>query len=263
MDGQGSNSLDLIFAIITVGMILLALGIISAVFLYQQKLQKRKEQMKNLEIDYQKDLVNSSIEAREMEQRRIALELHDDVGSTLTAIKFSISSAPIDNEVKTLLNENLMEAIQKVRRISNELLPSILEELGLLAASTSLVTKLNEQIHPIQFSIQSVQDPSSSLQTKEVNLAIYRVLQELLNNIVKYSGATEVSVRIHQDENGVELTVEDNGSGFVPEDHKDRAKPTLGLKNMEIRIQQINGSMRYSKLKQGTRVNVEWKAKKI
>jgi len=260
MDGKNTNNLDLVFAIITVGMILLALGIIASVFLYQQKLQKRKEQIKNLEIDYQKDLVNSSIEAREMEQRRIALELHDDVGSTLTAIKFAIAAAPISTDVKKNLNENLIEAIQKVRRISNELLPSILEELGLIAASVSLVGKLQDQIPTMTFDIQSVQDPPSEAQSKEVNLAMYRVLQELLNNIIKYSGATTVRVFLQQNEQGLQLMVEDNGSGFIPDDHKERSRPTLGLKNMKIRMQQINGSMKYTKLQQGTRVEVNWKS---
>lgn len=234
-------------------MILLSLAIISSVFLYQQKLQRRRNQLKNVEIDYQKNLLNASIEAREMEQRRIAFELHDDIGSTLTAIKFSLSNAKVDESVMA----NLNNAIQKVRRISYELLPSILDEMGLLSGATSLVNGLNDQIPHIHFSIQPVRDPQAPEQTKEIELALYRVLQELLNNIVKYSNASTVKVLLIQNELGIELILDDDGDGFDPRS-VDKASSSLGLRNMEMRIQQIDGSLKFEKKNNGTRVVVKW-----
>lgn len=258
MDGKNATNLELVFAIVTFGIILLVVGIITFVFVYQRKMQRKKRQIQEMEVDYQKDMVNAVIEAREMEQRRIALELHDDVGSTLTAIKFSVASLPTDLESKESLNANLNSAIQKVRRISNELLPSILEELGLVTAANSLVKQINEQIPTTQFTIQAVQDPAATDQTKDVNLAFYRVLQELLNNIIKYAEATIVTVWLNQNEDGLEMIVTDNGVGFTPEDHKNRERPSLGLKNMESRMQKIGGKMQYSKLDVGTKVSVTW-----
>ncbi len=237
-------------------MILLSLAIISSVFLYQQKLQRRRNQLKNVEIDYQKNLLNASIEAREMEQRRIAFELHDDIGSTLTAIKFSLANAMVDESVMT----NLNNAIQKVRRISYELLPSILDEMGLLSGAASLVNGLNDQIPHIHFSIQPVKDPQAPEQTKEVELALYRVLQELLNNIVKYSNASTVNVLLIQNELGIELILDDDGDGFDPRS-VDKASSSLGLRNMEMRIQQIDGSLKFEKKNNGTRVVVKWEVK--
>jgi signal transduction histidine kinase len=257
MAGKSSESLDLFFVIVTVGMILLSLAIISSVFLYQQKLQRRRNQLKNVEIDYQKNLLNASIEAREMEQRRIAFELHDDIGSTLTAIKFSLANALVDESVMT----NLNNAIQKVRRISYELLPSILDEMGLLSGATSLVNGLNDQIPHIHFSIQPVRDPQAPEQTKEIELALYRVLQELLNNIVKYSNASTVNVLLIQNELGIELILDDDGDGFDPRS-VDKASSSLGLRNMEMRIQQIDGSLKFEKKNNGTRVVVKWEVKK-
>lgn len=256
MAGKSSESLDLFFVIVTVGMILLSLAIISAVFFYQQKLQRRRNQLKNVEIDYQKNLLNASIEAREMEQRRIAFELHDDIGSTLTAIKFSLANAKVEESVMT----NLNNAIQKVRRISYELLPSILDEMGLLSGATSLVNNLNDQIRNIEFSIQPVRDPQSPEQTKEIELALYRVLQELLNNIVKYANASTVNVLLIQNELGIDMIIEDDGDGFNPES-VNRVSSSLGLRNMEMRIQQIDGSLKFEKKSKGTRVVVKWETK--
>ena len=260
MAGQDTQDLDLKFAIITIGMILLSLAIIAAVFFYQQKLQNRKNQLKNLEIENQKNLLNASIEAREAEQRRIAFELHDDVGSTLTAIKFSLAAAKMEDAMKDQLNANLTRVIQKVRRISYELLPSILDEMGIIAGATSLVKSLNEQVDHIEFTIQPVRDPAAPEQTKEVELAIYRVLQELLNNIVKYSGASHVKVLLVQNEDGLELFIDDDGNGFDPKT-VDKSAPSLGLRNIEMRMQQIHASVEYTKKEIGTRVVVKWEAK--
>ena len=260
MAGQDAQNLDLKFAIITIGMVLLSLAIIGAVFFYQQKLQNRKNQLKNIEIEHQKNLLNASIEAREMEQRRIAFELHDDVGSTLTAIKFSLAATQMDDGIKEQLNTNLVNVIQNVRRISYELLPSILDEMGIIAGATSLVKNLNDQIDHIDFVIQPVQDPAAPEQTKDVELAIYRVLQELLNNIVKYSGAANVRVLLVQNEEGLELIIDDDGNGFDPET-VDKKAPSLGLRNIEMRMQQINASVKYSLRDKGTRVVVRWEAK--
>lgn len=260
MAGQDAQNLDLKFAIITIGMVVLSLAIIGAVFFYQQKLQNRKNQLKNIEIEHQKKLLNASIEAREAEQRRIAFELHDDVGSTLTAIKFSMAAAQMDDSLKEQLNTNLVRVIQKVRRISYELLPSILDEMGIIAGASSLVKNLNEQIDHIDFTIQPVRDPAAPEQSKDVELAVYRVLQELLNNIVKYSGATHVRVLLVQNEDGLELIIDDDGNGFDPKT-VDKKSPSLGLRNIEMRMQQIHATVKYTKKEIGTRVVVKWEAK--
>ena len=209
-------------------------------------------------MQYQKELVAATIQTRENEQRRIALELHDDVGSTLTAIKFSIPSLDIPESEREKLNDTLGMAIQKVRRISNDLLPSILEELGLKVAVRSLIKTLNEGgslKYGLETSEEKIRYP------KEVELAFYRVLQELLNNILKYAEAKHVQVELIITPIGIRLSVNDDGKGFIPEDHKDKERPSLGLRNMESRMQQIKGTIHYEKIQPtGTRVTLDWKS---
>jgi len=260
MAGKSSEDLDiLIFVIITVGMIILALAIICSVFFYQRKLQRRKNQLKNLEIAYQKDLVSAAIDGREQEKRRIAFELHDDVGSTLTAVKFGIASSKMDDDEKKIINENLAIAIQKVRRISYEMLPSILDELGIVAGANSLISSLGSQVKDIEFSIQAVNDPKSESQTQDIELAIYRVLQELLNNIVKYADAKHVDILLVQDEFGLDLTIDDDGKGFDPNSDVDKNQPSLGMRNIAMRLQHIGATINFTKKERGTKVRVQWK----
>ncbi len=132
--------------------------------------------------------------------------------------------------------------------------------MGLLSGATSIVNGLNDQIPHIHFSIQPVRDPQAPEQTKEIELALYRVLQELLNNIVKYSNASTVNVLLIQNELGIELILDDDGDGFDPRS-VDKASSSLGLRNMEMRIQQIDGSLKFEKKNNGTRVVVKWEVK--
>jgi signal transduction histidine kinase len=252
------NSDELIFAIVTIVMILFAIGIIAFVFIYNKKIHDKKEELRQQEISYQKELVNAMISSREEEQRRIAQELHDDVGSTITAIKFSVSSLTIDADSKAILSENLNKAIAKVRRLSNELQPSVLEELGLLPAVNNLIKGLQIQLPTKKFAISMVKDDEHNKQTKEVNLALYRVIQELINNIIKYAEATEISILLIQNKTGVQFELTDNGIGFAPTKEDLRKLNSLGLKNIASRLQQINGELKYIKQKTGTKTTVTW-----
>ena len=262
MAGKSTENLDLlIFVIITVGMVILALAIICSVFFYQRKLQRRKNELKNIEIAYQKDLVSAAIDGREQEKRRIAFELHDDIGSTLTAVKFGIASASMSDEEKKTLNDNLGVAINKVRQISYEMMPSILEELGIIAGINSLIGNLNSQVKDIEFEIQAVNDPKSENQTPDIELAIYRVIQELMNNIIKYSEASHVSVLFIQDELGLDVTIDDDGKGFDPAVNVDKTLPSLGMRNIAMRLQHIGGTINFTKKERGTKVRVQWKVK--
>jgi signal transduction histidine kinase len=257
MDEQQTLDLGTVIILGTMGMIILAMGVVVFFFIYQRRMIAKQNELTMLELQHQKELMGAVIQTKELEQRRIALELHDDVGSTLTAIKFSVSSFTIGDKDKELLNNNLADAIQKVRRISNDLLPSILEELGLITAVKSLIKTLNDNKtinYVFESSGEQVRHP------KDVELACYRVLQELLNNILKYAHATEVRVEIVLSQSGLVVIVTDDGDGFVPEDHTNRERPSLGLKNIESRIQQIKGEITYEKrLPKGTKVLIEWK----
>src|ERR1044072_5230667 len=114
MDGQQGIDLGTVVLLGTMGMIILAMGIIVFFFIYQKRMAAKQNELAILDLAHQKELMGAVIQTKELEQRRIALELHDDVGSTLTAIKFSIPNLNITPDEKDLLNANLVNAIQKV-----------------------------------------------------------------------------------------------------------------------------------------------------
>lgn len=259
MDGTQKTNYEMIFYIITVGMIFLSFAIIAFVIVYQRKMQRKRFEFQQLKLDNQQQLTTSIIEAKEAEQRRIALELHDDVGSTLTAIKFMVAVLPEDLAAKEKLNETLVNVIKKVRRISNELLPTVLEEFGLIAALNSLSNQLNDQITDISIQTDVTNKGISIEQSKDVELSCYRIVQELLNNIIKYANATKITIQVNQSAAGLSINVIDNGDGFNPKTHTPKSLPTLGLKNMESRVQHIGAKMIFKKLENGTKVSLKWK----
>ena len=233
----------------TLGMIILSLGIIVFFVLYQRKIQKQKIEFDRKELDYQKKLVASQIAYTEMERKRIAQELHDEIGSSLTSIKMSLASLEMADDNRFFLEKGLNGTIQNVRRISSELLPPILEELGLVSATQSLVRRLakNEEIKI------SYRDESSDHKRydKKVELAVYRVIQELLNNIIKYSHCSAINIHSSYTANKVAVLIEDNGDGFEPSDENKNKADSHGLKNIYSRIQDINGEIKFEKLTKG------------
>ena len=261
MAEQATTNLGLLLIIGTLAMFIMALSIIVFAVLYQQKMRRKKQEMVQMELNYKHDMVQATLDAKELEQRRIAIELHDDIGSSLTALKLSFVSLPIDEDERKLLNEGVQDTINKVRSLSNRLLPTILEELGLISAVKSLVNTLSNQIPNVQFSIIAVNDPKHDSQTREVNLAVYRILQELLNNILKYAEATVIEIVLEQNEEGIQLSVIDNGKGFVPSKEDKLKSQSLGLKNIESRSQQIGAELSYQLLEPGTKVMLLWEAK--
>lgn len=261
MDQQAPSNLGLFLIIATLAMFIMSLSIIMFAVLYQQKMRRKKQEMIQLELNYKNEMVHATLDAKEIEQRRIAIELHDDIGSSLTALKLSFASLPINEEERKLLNEGVQTTINKVRSLSNRLLPSILEELGLVPAVKSLVNTLSQQIQTVDFSVIAVNDPPHESQTREVNLAVYRILQELINNVLKYAQATTIRVTLEQNEEELRITLVDDGTGFVPtKEHKLKSQ-SLGLKNIESRGQQINAQIAYELMNPGTKVVLLWKPK--
>jgi signal transduction histidine kinase len=251
------------FVFIATLIVFLAIGIVLFVFIYQSKIQRKDKEIQEKEVQFQKELVRASNEAQEREKKRIAVEMHDDVGSKLTALKFGINGSSLNPEAKESFLKSLQETIFSVRRLSNELMPSILDELGLIPASKNLISNLQKQVNTIHFDLISAKGEASKYQTRIVELSIYRILQELLNNCIKYSKATQIKIIIEQRKEGVELIIEDNGIGFDPSQMELLQMESLGLKNMNARAQQINASLDFQLTFPGTKTSLIWQSQTV
>lgn len=252
----GNKEIELTLVLGTAAMLTLALFIIFFVVIYQRRLHAKEREMNTLEMNAQRSLIEAVILAKEKEQKRMAQELHDGIGSALTALKMSLIQMNLNQEDKRQIDENIKAISVDVRRISNELMPSVLEEMGLQSALERLSRRIVESTGAECNYSRNID--LETLHSKPAQLALYRVVQELLTNIAKYAGATEITIEENLERGVYRLSLSDNGSGFVPS-NEDLSKPgSLGLKNIKSRVQQVGGSIDYRKLSpQGTTVNIE------
>jgi len=159
-----------------------------------------------------------ALAAQEGERHRIAQELHDEIGQSLTAVllglKRTVDRAPADlqDELREA-QEAIRASLDEVRQVARRLRPGVLEDLGLLSAMRALATDFTEASEVPVVQRLDQQPPPLSPNTE---LVLYRIAQESLNNVIKHSGASKVNVSIRHDNRGVELTIRDDGKGFEP-----------------------------------------------
>ncbi len=195
------------------------------------------------------------IESQEAERKRIAAELHDGLGQNLVVIKnramLGIKKGDDKERVAKELNsisESASQALDEVREITNNLRPQLLDRLGLTKAINSMLKKIADVIE-----IESEIDNIDKIFNENEEISIYRIVQESLNNVIKHSNATTVSVKIKQTENNVLIIIDDNGKGFEVEN----VSFGLGLVGLKERAQLLNGELRIdSRIGEGTKIQV-------
>ena len=241
---------------------LILILLLSAVALYVFLKQRQKLlQNKIINIEQQKklELTQAIIDGEEMERVRLAKELHDGIGGLMSMIKlqftnFKKSHSEIQqndeyNDALNLLNT----ASQDIRKISHALMPSALERLGLIDATEQFCTQMQQSAN-IEIDFQHY-----NLETRlpqKMELLIYRMIQELLNNIIKYANAKEVLVQLSKTEKIISVTVEDDGIGFDVSTIKN--KDGIGLHSMQNRINLLGGKMDIdTAIGKGTSIHVE------
>ncbi|RYF84880.1 MAG: sensor histidine kinase, partial [Chitinophagaceae bacterium] len=180
---------------------------------------------------------------REEERLHIAREIHDELGQLLTVLKMDVSwlnrkIQPVTEPVKEKM-EGLLSLIditvQKVRHISSELRPSLLDDLGLVAALEWHIEEFGKRS---DIELDADLPATELLLPEPVKIGLFRILQESLTNVARHSGATRVTISLMQKENDLILTINDNGKGFDAENTK---KKTLGLLGMKERTLMIGG----------------------
>lgn len=222
--------------------------------------KQKKSQEELVKLNYRFRTLASHIQSsREEERMNIAREIHDELGQMATSIKLDLSwikkqIVGASEEVTVKINETitvLADMVNIIRRIAQELRPSILDNLGLTAAvewccgdfqrRTGIRTKFDNEVGDIKLS-------------DLVKVSLYRICQESLTNIMRHADATEVVCSIKKNNNKLMIQVEDNGRGF---DTKETTK-SLGILGMQERVYLINGSFTLeSKIGKGTSIKVE------
>jgi len=203
-------------------------------------------------------------EAREEERTVIAREIHDELGQSLTALKMDVSwlqtrlsscrqmdVAPLNQKTETMLP--LIDGlIGSVQRISSDLRPSVLDDLGLVSAIEWYVSQFRERTD-LDVELALPED-DVALDSGQAT-ALYRVLQETLTNVVRHASATRIEVSLHIAADGLFMEVKDNGRGILPEQVRD--SKSLGLLGMRERLSTFGGKLLvHGERGQGTVVTV-------
>ena len=206
------------------------------------------------------------LEAQEHEKKLVAQELHDSVGAGLTAIIYGLEELLEEerlNESQQLRNLVSMarDTMEEARKISSDLRPSILDDLGLLAAMRSFYRRFQGLYSDIQ--IQEEFDIDESEIPEQLKIVIYRVFQEALNNVAKHSEAEHVRVSVSKTEGTLQLYIEDNGKGFDVEqplsDESQAVSDTMGIASMQERTEISGGSFEINSDQEGgTAIRASW-----
>lgn len=218
------NIVILVFLFIIIGL---------TIFYFVYKHKQNKLALKQVQ-----DLNQVVLETELQERERIARDLHDSVGQKLSVVKMQLS---VNNSNTNATSHILDDAIQDVRNISHNLMPSDLSK-GLIEAIESMCEQINysNKTLSVHFNI--------SLNNTELNLnnyyslLIYRIVQEILNNAVKYAQAKNIHINIDCSANDLHLNLSDDGVGFNIEDEKN--KNGIGMKNIRTRVNHLKGDVK-------------------
>ncbi len=208
------------------------------------------------------------VEAQERERRRIARELHDSIGANLTAIKYILEekryrmgagNAPQEGPTLEKIIDLVKETMEETQRMSTNLRPSILDDMGILAAIQWAVRKFQEVYSTI--SIETRMDIAENDVPEPLKIVIFRIVQEALNNSSKHSGADKVSLCLEKDSDNLKLIVEDNGKGFDPKGIRSQPDKAggMGLIGMKERAEVYGGRfLIHSEIGKGTTIQAAW-----
>ena len=242
-------------------MLLMVVSILLAVIYNQRKKDQHRKAVEQLREQQQNQLIEAAVRSEELERHRIAETLHDEVGAILSSAKLhllGIKSEVLDERDQKLHEkgrELLNEVIQKVRGISHNLHSNILKEFGLNEAIRHFVKKVTQGT---MIQATTALDDNYQTENAENDISIYRMVQELMNNILKYANATEFLISSTLEGNELNLVLFHNGDGLTQEQFEELRfrKEGLGLKNIQNRIILLKGTIHFTRGGEGYRINI-------
>lgn len=256
---ETQNSLQTIFTLGLAFMLLIVISFLVITFLNQKRKWNLLQEMGKLKEQQQNQLIEAAIRSEETERHRIAETLHDEVGAILSSVRLhfsNINANQLDEKGKTLHEKSKMlldEGIQKVRTVSHNLHSTLLKEFGLNEAIRNF---LNKTVQGTLVKVETQLDNNYLIENPETDLGVYRIIQELINNILKHAHADFINIESHLKKEELELTLRFNGQGLSQEEFEDlRFRPEgLGLKNIQNRIILLKGHIHFEKNTKDNRI---------
>ena len=239
-------------AILLASVMLLLIGI-SLVFYFRNRLRQRARLQEQEKLRFR-----AVLEAEEKERFRIARELHDGLGQLLSTAKINVAGleGQVESEDEVLVSNSMSlidQAVDEVRDISHNMVPKALLRHGLVTAIQELVDKINAaNTLEVNFKAEGIRDEPDRL----TQIALYRIVQEVLNNMIKHAEARHIKVDLRENAEQLSLALEDDGRGFDPKTIPQSSG--LGWKNIMSRVSMLNGTLSVdSKPNEGTSIRIE------
>jgi two-component system NarL family sensor kinase len=242
-----------------IALILLLLSVSGVTLWYIRTRYRMKVEAEHEKRLLQKEAYTAVVKAEEDERKRIAMELHDGLGQLLSAARLNVSvledvAGEEDMEVVQNAEALIDQAITDLRNISHNLMPSALIRLGLVAALHDMASKINsgKQVKVVV--------ESSGIENRlqeDFEIALYRVVQEAVNNILKHAGASTIRINLSKEGESLKLDISDDGKG-MPE-HAMKNSKGIGWEDIRSRVSMFNGNMDlYSNPGTGTHININF-----
>src|SRR6195952_2969761 len=246
------SSVSLVLFFGTIGMLALTIGLIVFIIFHQRKVIRYQLRLQKMEHDQQKMLLNASIRLQEEERQRIAADLHDDAGPLLATARLYLNENLVNLErtaqLQSIYNAKQIidDTIQLIRNISHSLMPPTLKNFGLESAVNDLFQKISGsgslnascRFHDYRERLQADQE-----------LIIFRVIQELINNILKHSNSSFIHLTQNLSGSKLYIRMHHDGRGLTQADFEKLNKSSggLGLKNIQSRLKLLQGRIFFEK----------------
>jgi len=246
------NNISMVLFFGTIGMLALTIGLIVFISFHQRKVIRYQQQLQKLEQDQQKTLLNASIRLQEEERQRIAADLHDDAGPLLATARLYLNENFVNLDKNTQLQsiynakQIIDDTIQLIRNISHSLMPPTLKNFGLESAVNDLFQKISGS-GSMNASCR-FHDYRERLKA-ETELIIFRIIQELVNNILKHSNASFIHLTQNTSGNKFFIRIHHDGRGITQTDFEklNKSNVGLGLKNIQSRLKVLQGKIFFEK----------------
>lgn len=220
-------------------------------------LKNAENEVIQIKLAQQKEILNAILMTQEQERKRIGEELHDGVAQLLYGIHTRVQTIETADQAK--INEVLgilKDAIKDTRRVSFELVPSVLKDYGLEIGLKSLFQRMAPENQLLQLQVTGLTDRLP----EELEFNCYRIVQELVANILKHSQASQGIIHIQSKEKKLELKIEDNGKGFEPKKLNPMSMG-IGLLSVKNRVELLKGTIKINSTKKGTIIKIAFPLK--
>lgn len=236
----------------TIGMLTLAIGLIIFIFFHQRRVLRYQMTLQKMEEEQQNILLNASIRLQEEERQRLAADLHDDAGPLLATARLYLNENLVlldkPTQLQHIVNAKSIidDTIQLIRNISHSLMPPTLKNFGLESALNDLFQKISGS-GQINASCR-FHDYQTRLNLEHEQI-LFRVLQELVNNILKHSNASFIHATQNTNSDKFFIRLHHDGSGLTQRDfeHLTKSSGGLGLKNIQSRLKVLLGNITFEK----------------